>query len=98
MHNVVRQVDRCRVCGRDDWLDVLSFGSTPLANGFLQPAARYEAEPTYPLDVVVCRGCWLMSLRHVVDPEVLFRHYVYVSRSEERRVGKEGRSRWAPYP
>jgi C-methyltransferase len=79
MDAAVRRVDQCRVCGRNDWLDVISFGATPLANGFLDPAPQYRAEPTYPLDVVVCRGCWLMGLRHVVDPVALFGHYVYVS-------------------
>jgi len=79
MRDVVWAVDGCRVCGRDDWLDVISFGSVPLANGFLDPADRDREEPTFPLDVVACRGCWLMGLRHVVDPEVLFSHYVYVS-------------------
>ena len=28
---------------------------------------------------------------------VLFSHYDYFDRSEERRVGKECRSRWSPY-
>jgi len=78
-NDVVRQVGPCRVCGRRDWLDVISFGPTELANGFLDPAPQYPAEPRYPLDVVVCRGCWLMCLRDIVDPEVLFGHYVYVS-------------------
>jgi C-methyltransferase len=82
--DIIRPVDRCRVCGQDDWLDVISFGSVPLANGFLDPAPRYEAEPTYPLDVVVCRRCWLMTLRHVVDPAALFRDYVYVSSDSDQ--------------
>jgi novobiocin biosynthesis protein NovU/D-mycarose 3-C-methyltransferase len=79
----ITRMDRCRVCGRDDWLEVISFGSTPLANGFLDPAAVAAAEPSYPVEVVVCRGCWLMSLRHVVDPEVLFRQYCYVSSASQ---------------
>jgi novobiocin biosynthesis protein NovU len=81
--DIARLVEKCRVCGQSDWLDVISFGPTELANGFLDPAPRYPAEPAYPLDVVVCRDCWLMCLRHVVDPEVLFGHYVYVSQDSE---------------
>jgi novobiocin biosynthesis protein NovU/D-mycarose 3-C-methyltransferase len=77
--DIVRRVETCRVCGGSDWLDVISFGPVELANGFLEPAAEYPPEPVYPLDVVACRGCWLMCLRHVVDPSVLFAHYVYVS-------------------
>jgi C-methyltransferase len=79
MQDAIKPVDNCRVCGDDDWLDVISLGPTTLANALLDPAADHPDEPTYPLDVVVCRQCWLVSLRHVVDPQVLFSHYVYVS-------------------
>lgn len=80
-NNSIRRIEACRVCGRSDWLDVISFGTVELANGFLDPAKHYPAEPRYPLEVVACRNCWLMCLRDVVDPEVLFGHYVYVSQS-----------------
>ncbi len=81
--DIVRLIDKCRVCGRQDWLDVISFGPVELANGFLDPAPDYPAEPAYPLDLVACRGCWLMCLRHVVDPEELFGQYVYLSQDSE---------------
>jgi C-methyltransferase len=84
MNGTIRQIDQCRVCGRNDWLDVISFGPTPLANGLLDPALADTAEPSYPVDVVVCRECRLMSLRHVVDPGVLFTHYVYVSSDSDQ--------------
>lgn len=81
--DIVTLVEKCRVCGQSDWLEVISFGPTELANGFLDPAPAYPPEPAYPLDVIVCRDCWLMCIRHVVDPEVLFGHYVYVSQRSE---------------
>jgi novobiocin biosynthesis protein NovU len=84
MGEAVWRVGRCRVCGLDDWLDVMSFGANPLANGFLDPAETPGEEPEYPLDVAVCRGCWLMSIRQVVDPEALFGHYVYVSSDSDQ--------------
>jgi C-methyltransferase len=84
MQDIITRVDRCRVCGQDDWLEIMSFGSVPLANGLLDPAPRYDDEPTYPLDLVACRTCWLMSLRHVVDPEPLFSHYVYISSDSDQ--------------
>jgi C-methyltransferase len=81
--DIVKRVENCRICGGSDWLDVVSFGSTPLANAFLDPASTYRNERAYPLEVGTCRRCWLMSLRHVVDPEVLFGHYLYVSSESE---------------
>ncbi len=86
MVDIVRREDTCRVCGADDWLEVISFGAHELANGFIDPVERPE-EPKYPLDVVVCRSCWLMTLRHVVDPEVLFGDYVYLTSDSDLMVG-----------
>lgn len=79
----LREVVECRVCGKADWQDVVSFGPVPLANGFLDPADSYVDEPYYPLGVRSCRSCRLMSVTHVVDPEVLFRTYLYVTSDSE---------------
>ena len=68
-------------------MEVVLFGLMPLANNYLDPAPSYEDEPRFPLEVIVCRGCWLMSLRHVVDPETLYRHYVYIS-SDSRMISR----------
>ncbi|AXK36490.1 class I SAM-dependent methyltransferase [Streptomyces armeniacus] len=78
-----RQVVECRVCGAADWQEVVSFGPVPLANSYLDPADSYDDEPRYPLDVVSCRSCRLMTLTHVVDPEVLYRDYSYVTSDSE---------------
>jgi hypothetical protein len=77
------RVGRCRVCDANDWLPVVSYGPMPLANSYLDPAPSYASEQLYPLNVIVCRNCWLVSLDHVVDPEVLYRDYLYVSSDSE---------------
>lgn len=79
MQDIVRPIDECRVCGHNDWLDVISFGSTPLAGNLLGEGDDTADEPRFPLEVVVCRECWLMTLRHVIEPDVLFGHYLYVA-------------------
>lgn len=79
MQKIVNRVDTCRVCGNDDWSEITSFGATPLANGFLDPGDDYQDERVYPLELIACRQCWLVSLRHVIDPDALFRNYVYVT-------------------
>lgn len=75
----VREVVECRVCGGTDWQEVVSFGLVPLANGFLDPADSYDDEPYFPLGVISCRSCRLLSVTHIVDPEVLYRDYPYVT-------------------
>ena len=71
------QVRVCRVCGGADWLDVLAFGDIPLANGFTEPGESTADAPRFPLGVMSCRDCRLMSLTHVVDPGLLYRNYLY---------------------
>ncbi|MEV0611243.1 class I SAM-dependent methyltransferase [Polymorphospora rubra] len=78
-------VTDCRVCGADDWLEVYSFGNLPLANSYLEPDMATVLEPRYPLEVIHCRSCALMSLRHVVDPTTLYRDYSYVT-SDSRMI------------
>ncbi|MGW8970487.1 methyltransferase domain-containing protein [Streptomyces platensis] len=81
----VQEVVSCRVCGGSDWQPVVSFGPVPLANNFLEAATSYADEPRFPLGVISCRACRLMSLTHVVDPDVLYRKYFYVT-SDSRTI------------
>lgn len=74
-----RQVVDCRVCGKADWQQVVSFGPLPLANTYLEPSTSDEEVPRYPLGVMSCRSCRVMSLTHVVDPEILYRSYPYTT-------------------
>jgi SAM-dependent methyltransferase len=74
-----RTVPACRACGEPRLLPVLSLGTTPLANALLREDQLTQAEPTYPLDVVLCSACALVQLTLSVPPEILFRDYPYYS-------------------
>ena len=67
----------CRACGGAPLVRFLELGPTPLANSFLTTADQLEH--SYPLDVYFCQQCSLVQLLDVIDPEVLFRDYIYVS-------------------
>jgi SAM-dependent methyltransferase len=58
---------------------VLSLTPTPPANAFVPRERLEERQAAYPLDVHLCRGCGHAQLLDVVDPQILFRDYVYVS-------------------
>jgi SAM-dependent methyltransferase len=77
--NGARRVSKCRVCGGTEWQEVTSLGRVPLANGYLEPADSYPDERYFPLELVSCRSCRLLSLTLVVDPEILYRNYAYVT-------------------
>ena len=73
----------CRVCGNSSLRLVLSLGSQPLANAFLRSPEELAAEARYPLDVYLCETCSLVQLLDVVDPGVLFSHYLYLTGASE---------------
>jgi len=76
--DIVRRT-ACRVCGSADLEPILSLGPTPLANAFLRSADEFRTEPQFPLDLYFCASCSLLQLLDVVNPEVMFRHYLYVT-------------------
>jgi len=69
----------CRICGEETLHPFLSLGPTPLANSFLRSQEEFATEQTFPLDVSFCIKCSLVQLLDVIDPEVLFRNYIYVT-------------------
>ncbi len=75
----VRRRSDCRLCGSHRLDLVLVLGSTPLANAFVGPAERSKPQDSFPLDVHLCSECGHVQLLDIVDPELLFRDYVYVS-------------------
>lgn len=75
----MRRRSTCRLCGGNDLLRVLSLAPTPPANAFVPANALSRPQERFPLDVYFCRGCAHVQLLDVVDPRVLFEHYVYVS-------------------
>jgi hypothetical protein len=69
----------CRACGGRELRPVLDLGPSPLANAFLARAEQFRAEVFYPLVLYFCETCSLVQLLDVIDPEILFRNYVYVT-------------------
>ena len=70
---------RCRACDGGALQRVLELGPQPLANAFLDSPDAFAAERRYPLDLTLCGDCGLLQLCEVIDPELLFREYLYVS-------------------
>ncbi len=76
---VHRRRTTCRACGAARLRPFLALGPQPLANAFLRGPDAFADEARYPLDLCLCEGCALVQLADVIDPEVLFRDYIYVT-------------------
>ena len=75
----IRRRVECRLCGGRELTRVLALPPTPPANAFVSEVDVAREQPCYPLDVYFCESCAHLQLLDIVEPEILFRDYVYVS-------------------
>jgi SAM-dependent methyltransferase len=68
----------CRGCGHAI-SPILSLGDLPLANALVYPHALADVEERFPLTLTLCPACRLVQLAESIEPQKLFRHYVYQS-------------------
>ena len=69
----------CRICISSDLVKILDLGEMPLANAFLKKEDLDRPEVKFPLVVYFCNNCGLLQLLDVVNQEILFRHYYYLT-------------------
>lgn len=90
-----REISECRSCGSRFLHDVLSLGELHVS-AFVDIG---ESIPKYPLELVLCKTCSLVQLRHTVPPEEMYRNYWYRSGTnrsmtiELQGIAKEASSR-----
>ena len=72
-----KQLTECLCCGSERLKLVLDLKEQPLANSFKKTAE--EAEPYFPLCLNICEDCTHLQLSHAVNPDLLFKNYLYVS-------------------
>lgn len=66
----------CRLCGSENIETVFSFGYIPIANDLVKVGENRQSLES-PLEVVRCENCFAVQLKHTVDPNVLFKNYLY---------------------
>ena len=67
----------CLCCGGTNLVKVLDLNDQPLANSYLK--SKDEEENLYPLAINFCVDCTHIQLTDAVDPDLLFKDYLYVS-------------------
>jgi C-methyltransferase C-terminal domain/Methyltransferase domain/Putative zinc binding domain len=73
------RITTCRSCGGGALHDVLSLGSTPVANTLPFPD-QVETDDSYPLMIVMCETCSLVQLGVALAADEIFTdHYPYFS-------------------
>jgi predicted TPR repeat methyltransferase len=69
------ELKNCRCCNGQNVVKYLDLGKQPLANSY----HKGETLDTFPLEVMLCEDCFHSQLSIVVEPHLMFKHYLYVS-------------------
>jgi 2-polyprenyl-3-methyl-5-hydroxy-6-metoxy-1,4-benzoquinol methylase len=72
-----KELKECLCCGSKNLSLTLDLGEQPMANSFLEN--ENDEELTFPLVLNLCRDCFHLQLSHAVNPDLLFKNYLYVS-------------------
>ena len=75
------KLEECLCCASKNLEPSLDLGAQPLANEFLP--SKDAPQESYPLAVNLCRDCLHLQLTHAIDPDLMFKHYLYVSGTSE---------------
>jgi 2-polyprenyl-3-methyl-5-hydroxy-6-metoxy-1,4-benzoquinol methylase len=72
-----KELNECLCCGSERLKLILDLNEQPMANSF--KASPDDAELTFPLRLNLCEDCTHLQLSHAVNPDLLFKNYLYVS-------------------
>lgn len=81
MNSSLTRRDSCRLCGSKHLELALPIAASPIADAYLPRERLNEEQDLYPLDLYLCTACGHVQNIDVVNPEILFRDYIYVTSS-----------------
>ena len=81
MHDVIYRRDTCRGCEGQDLELVFSLKPSPIGDAYVTSEKVDVTQPSYPIDLYMCKSCGLAQLIDVIDPDILYGEYIYVTAS-----------------
>jgi len=75
--NNVMQLNYCLACGSENLKLTLDLNTQPLANSY--KLTKDEKQEEFPLAINRCSDCFHVQLTHAVNPDLMFKDYLYVS-------------------
>jgi len=68
----------CRLCNGSDLQLVLDLNKSPLCDAYLKEPKNQEY---YNLDLYLCKECGFVQMNTIVDPEIIYKDYIFVTTS-----------------
>lgn len=73
----LQEIKNCLACDHDELKSVLDLNNQPLANSYKN--SKDAVEDSFPLAIKVCQNCHHVQLTHIVNPDLIYKNYLYVS-------------------
>ena len=70
--------EECASCDGKNLHQILNLGDVPLA-GYFPSEDQLNDERAYPLKLLFCNDCKLVQTDSVINPDIMFREYRYLS-------------------
>ncbi len=67
----------CRLCESKEVERVMNYVATPVGDHFVTKDKLEEKQDVYPLDLYFCHNCGQLQLLDVVNPEFVYKDYLY---------------------
>lgn len=81
---MVHKKENCICCDGKELIQVLNLKDQPLANSYQGVG---EVLDKFPLKLNLCNNCYHLQLSHIVNPDLLFKNYLYVSGTTKTLLG-----------
>ncbi len=81
MTEMVSRRTSCRLCGGRSLTLVLPMKPSPIGDAFVSADKKDAPQPLFPLDLYQCQSCGHVQNLDVVNPECLFREYIFFTSS-----------------
>jgi hypothetical protein len=83
---LVTKRSSCRLCHSDKLLMVLPMKPSPIADAFITHDKKHIPQPSIPLDLYQCQTCGHVQNVDIVNPDLLFREYLFQTGSSSGLV------------
>ena len=71
-------LEKCRLCNSTSLEVVLSLQPSPICDEYL---VKPREQPSYPLNLLLCKGCGFVQIDCVINPNVIYKDYIFVTTS-----------------
>ena len=87
MKKIFKKLKKCRSCKSKSLVKVYENKPSPVGESFLSKRnSKLATNKTYPLNLLICKKCKLAQLDNIVDPNIVYKEYLYVTESNSGLV------------